>query len=179
MKYEIIVHLGRASPKAMLASLELWRSGPAARGGLDRTPRDFYTFSDNPAPNLPSANRKSVKLRFMDQKWEIIYYETSQGNFPVFEFIQSLDPKIKSKVIGVMELLKELGTLVGPPHSKKLTGTPPWELRILGSDNIRIFYVAVVSRKFLLLHAFLKKKQKTDKREIKTAINRLNDFKLR
>ena len=115
----------------------------------------------------------------MNQKWEIIYYETSQGNSPVFEFIQSLNPKIKSKVIGVIDLLKELGTLVGPPHSKKVTGTPLWELRILGGYNVRIFYVAVVNRKFLLLHAFLKKKQKTDAREIKTTIDRLNDFKSR
>jgi len=115
----------------------------------------------------------------MDKKWEIIYYETSQGNFPVFEFIQSLNPKIKSKIIGVIDLLKELGTLVGPPHSKKVTGTPLWELRILGGDNVRIFYVAVVNRRFLLLHAFLKKKQKTDAREIKTTIDRLNDFKSR
>ncbi|MBI2018803.1 type II toxin-antitoxin system RelE/ParE family toxin [Candidatus Daviesbacteria bacterium] len=115
----------------------------------------------------------------MDQKWEIIYYETSQGNSPVFEFIQNLDPKIKSKVIGVMDLLKELGTLIGPPHSKKVTGTPLWELRILGGDNIRIFYVAVVNRRFLLLHVFLKKKQKTDTKEIKTAINRLDDYKSR
>lgn len=113
----------------------------------------------------------------MDQKWEIIYYETSQGNSPVFEFIQNLDPKIKSKVIGVMNLLKELGTLVGSPHSKKIIGTPLRELRILGSDNIRIFYVAVVNRQFLLLHAFQKKKQKTDTREIRTAINRLDDYK--
>ena len=112
----------------------------------------------------------------MDQKWEIIYYETSQGNSPVFEFIQNLDPKIKSKVIGVMDLLKELGILVGPPHSKKVTGTPLWELRILGSDNIRIFYVAIVNRRFLLLHAFLKKKQKTDKKDARTAIDRLNDY---
>lgn len=115
----------------------------------------------------------------MDQKWDIIYFETPQGNSPVFEFIQNQNPKIKSKVIGVMNLLKELGILVGPPHSKKVTGTPLWELRILGSDNIRIFYVAVVNHKFVLLHAFYKKKQKTDKKEIKTAIDRLNDFKSR
>lgn len=115
----------------------------------------------------------------MDQKWEIIYYETSQGSSPVFEFIQNLNPKIKSKVIGAMDLLKQLGTLVGPPHSKKVTGTTLWELRILGSDNIRIFYVAVINRKFLLLHAFQKKKQKTDIKEIKTANDRLNDFKSR
>jgi len=113
----------------------------------------------------------------MDQKWEITYYETSQGNSPIFEFIQSLDVKIQNKIADVLDLLEEYGTLVGPPHSKKVTGTPLWELRILGGENIRIFYVAVIGRNFLLLHGFQKKKQKTDKREIKTAINRLNDYK--
>lgn len=115
----------------------------------------------------------------MDQKWEIIYYETPQGNSPVFEFIHNLDVKIQNKIATVLDLLEELGTLVGPPHSKKVTGTPLRELRILGSDNIRIFYVAVVNRKFLLLHGFQKKKQKTDTKEIKTAVDRLNDFKSR
>ncbi len=113
----------------------------------------------------------------MDQKWEIIYYATSQGKSPVFEFIQDLDVKVQNKIIEVLEQLEEFGTLLGPPHSKKVTGTPLWELRILGSDNIRIFYVTVVNRKFLLLHGFQKKKQKTDIREIKTAINRLADYK--
>lgn len=115
----------------------------------------------------------------MNQEWEIIYYETAQGNSPVFEFIQNLDPKIKSKVITAMNLLKEFGIMVGPPHSKKVTGTSLWELRILGRDNIRIFYVAYVNRKFLLLHAFQKKKQKTDKREMKTATDRLNEYQSR
>lgn len=113
----------------------------------------------------------------MDQKWEIIYYETSQSISPIREFIQSLDVKVQNKIADVLDLLEEYGTLVGPPHSKKVIGTPLWELRILGSDNIRIFYVAIFNRKFLLLHGFQKKKQKTDKREIKTAINRLNDYK--
>jgi len=47
------------------------------------------------------------------------------------------------------------------------------ELKII--YTIRIFYVAVVDKRFLLLHAF----QKTDKREIKTAIDRLNEYKQR
>ena len=115
----------------------------------------------------------------MDQKWKIIYYESSQGNSPVFEFIQNLDPKIKSKVIEILDLLKQFGILMGLPHSKKVTGTPLWELRILGGDNVRIFYVAVVNRRFLLLHAFFKKKQKTDTREIKNAINRLSEYNSR
>ncbi len=115
----------------------------------------------------------------MDQKWEIIYYETSQGNSPIFEFIQSLNVKVQNKIADVLDLLEEHGILLGYPHSKKLTGTPLWELRILGSDNIRIFYVAIINRRFLLLHGFQKKKQKTDTREIKTAINRLTDYEMR
>lgn len=115
----------------------------------------------------------------MDQGWKIIYYETSQGNSPVFELIQNLDIRVQNKIATVLDLLEELGILIGSPHSKKVTGTPLWELRILGSDNIRIFYVAVVNRKFLLLHGFQKKKQKTDKKEIKTAIDRLNEYKSR
>ena len=115
----------------------------------------------------------------MNQRWEIIYYETSQGKSPVFEFIQDLDTSVQNKVIEILELLEKFGILLGRPHSKKIIGTPLWELRILGSDNIRIFYVAVVNRKFLLLHTFAKKKQKTDKKEIKTAIDRLRNYKLR
>ncbi len=114
----------------------------------------------------------------MENKWEIIYYETTSGKSPVFDFIQSLDTKSKSKVIGVLDLLKELGIQIRSPHAKKLTGTNLWELRILGEANIRIFYVAIVNRKFLLLHAFAKKKQKTDKKEIKIANDRLKDYKL-
>lgn len=115
----------------------------------------------------------------MDQKWEIIYYETSQGKSPVLEFVQDLDVRAQNKIIEALEQLEEFGILLGRPHSKKVTGTPLWELRIVGSNNIRIFYLAVVNRRFLLLHAFAKKKQKTDIREIKTALDRLNDYKLR
>lgn len=115
----------------------------------------------------------------MDKKWEIIYYETNTGKSPVFEFIQDLNVSAQNKVVETLEQLEEFGTLLGHPHSRKVTGTLLWELRILGRDNIRIFYVAVVNRRFLLLHAFVKKKQKTDTREIKTAINRLEDYKSR
>lgn len=112
----------------------------------------------------------------MDTKWEIIYFETTSGKSPIFDFIQSLDVKVQNKIADVLDSLEEFGILLGSPHSKKLAGTPLWELRILGGDNIRIFYVAVVNRRFLILHVFQKKKQKTDSKEIKTAINRLNAY---
>lgn len=115
----------------------------------------------------------------MDEKWEIIYYETSQGSFPVFEFIQNLSVKAQNKVVETLEQLEKFGTLLGYPHSRKVIGAPLWELRILGGDNIRIFYAAIIHRRFLLLHAFIKKKQKTDAREIKTATKRFEDYKSR
>ena len=75
----------------------------------------------------------------MDPKWKIIYYETFQGKYPVLEFIQDLGVRAQNKIVEALEQLEEFGILLGRPHSKKVTGTPFWELRILGSDNIRIF----------------------------------------
>src|SRR3989344_50589 len=112
----------------------------------------------------------------MDSKWKLVYYETVQGASPVFNFIGSLELKTRLKVADTLDLLKEFGTRIGLPYAKKLTGSELWELRILGSDSIRIFYVAIVDKNFLLLHGFQKKKQKTDRKEIKTAERRLRDF---
>lgn len=52
------------------------------------------------------------------------------------------------------------------PYVKKLTGTSLWEIRILGGDSIRIFYVTMKIKTFFLLHAFKKKSQKTPSKEL-------------
>jgi phage-related protein len=109
--------------------------------------------------------------------WKIIYYQAdNQKKSPVYDFIESLDFKSQAKISSSFDLLERYGINLGIPHIKKLRNCDLWELRILGGDNIRIFYVAVKDRKFLLLHGFVKKKQKTDIREIKIALHRLNDY---
>lgn len=113
----------------------------------------------------------------MDEQWNILFYKTLQGDTPVNDFILSLELKAQSKVRDSIKLLRTFGVRLGSPHIKKLTGTELWELRILGSDSIRIFYVAVTSKNFLLLHGFKKKKNKTPSKEIKIAEDRLNDFR--
>lgn len=65
------------------------------------------------------------------------------------------------------------------PHSKKLIGTPLWEIRILGSDNVRVLFVTLVERQILLLHAFQKKRQKTPPKEISIALSRLTEYQNR
>jgi phage-related protein len=115
----------------------------------------------------------------MLQDWKILYYETTNGNSPIYDFISWLTPQNQAKISNTLDLLAQYGTFLGSPHVKKITGTDLWELRILGTNNIRIFYVAFVSKTFVLLHGFLKKKQKTDKKEIKTALERLREFSSR
>ena len=111
--------------------------------------------------------------------WEIEYYKTAEEKSPVESFIQDLDLRPRTKVYYVLNLLEEFGIRIGHPHAKKLTETDIWELRTLGQNNIRILYIALIGKEFLLLHGFWKKKQKTDLREIKIAETRLKDYKSR
>ena len=113
------------------------------------------------------------------QKWIIVYYESSSGNVPVYDFVESLSPIAKSKILNTFDLLTEFGIRLSSPHVKKVTGTELWELRILGGDSIRIFYITASGKTFLFLHGFIKKSQKTPKKEIKTALLRLKDHKSR
>lgn len=116
---------------------------------------------------------------YMEEQWDILLYKSPQGETPVNDFILSLELKAQSKVRGVIKLLRTFGIYTGSPHIKKLTGTDLWELRILGSDNIRILYIAITGRTFLLLHGFKKKKDKTPLKEITLALDRLAEFRSR
>ncbi len=115
----------------------------------------------------------------MDEAWKILFYKSPSGEQPVQKFIDSLELLVQSKVYNSIELLKEFNIRLGAPHVKKLTGTNLWELRILGTDSLRIIYIAVVGKTFLLLHGFKKKKQKTPPNEIKTALDRLSEYRNR
>lgn len=111
-------------------------------------------------------------------KWHIDYYQNINGKSPIFDFIESLETKNQAKIANTFDLLEHYGSNLGAPHVKKLRSFNLWELRILGSKNIRIFYVALSNKKFLLLHAFIKKKRKTDQKEIKIALKRLENIKI-
>lgn len=115
----------------------------------------------------------------MDEKWKIEYYKTTGKNSPVEEFVDRLEAKAQIKVSDTIDLLKEFGINLNLPHVKKVVGTPLWELRIVGQDSIRIFYITQTNKIFLLLHGFQKKKQKTDRKEIAIALKRLFNHELR
>ena len=103
---------------------------------------------------------------------KVVYYLSLNNQNPVKDFIDSLSIRQKAKIFQIFNLFEAYGLSAMIPHTKKIASTPLWEIRILGSDNIRIFYVAVKNNRVLVLHGFIKKKQKTPPKEISTALKR-------
>jgi len=103
--------------------------------------------------------------------WNVLFFETARGERIVFKFIESLQKPAISKISHYIDILEQRGPLLSMPYSKKLTNNI-FELRIRGREEVRIFY-SYVGDDIYLLHAYLKKSQKTPANEIKTAENRL------
>jgi len=106
--------------------------------------------------------------------WEVKFFQTKRGKYPVKDFLDKLNPPTLAKAIRSIELLENHGPFLRPPFAKKLT-SQLHELRIHGKQAIRIFYTTI-NNKYYLLHAFQKKSQKTPRKEIKLALDRVNDL---
>lgn len=115
----------------------------------------------------------------MHPKWTILFYEDPNGEKPVESFLISLNEATQAKIARTFDLLEEFGIGLGSPRLKKISGPSLWELRILGTDSIRIFYVTLTGKTFLMLHGFKKKTQKTPRKEITIAQHRLSRFYLK
>lgn len=113
--------------------------------------------------------------------YEIEFYEDENGKSAIADYINDLSYKASTnkecrvnlnKIIAYMDALEELGTRVGAPVTKHLDGEI-WELRPLRN---RFLYAYYKDNKFIILHNFIKKTQKTPKREIEQAQRNLRDY---
>jgi len=91
------------------------------------------------------------------------------------EFIELLSETAKGKTLNTIDLLEKHGKNLGMPHSKKIN-KELFELRVKGGLEIRILYGIIKGRAYLV-HGFVKKSNKTSKREIDTALKRLYNLK--
>src|SRR3989344_1267066 len=110
----------------------------------------------------------------MNSGWKIVYYTSASGENPVKKLLD-VHPKAKLKALRILSNIAEFGLSYAIPHIKKLTGTPLWEIRILGEDSVRILYVTKQGKQILLLHAFIKKTNKTPRKEIDISLARLSE----
>lgn len=114
----------------------------------------------------------------MQEEWEITYYETPTGRSPVREFIDGLPAKAQAKIAWSLDLLARFGVQLGEPYVKPIARREKlWELRVTISPNIyRLFYFAVSGRKFVLVHAFTKRSQRTPRKELDVAEARRKEY---
>ena len=83
-------------------------------------------------------------------KWEIEFYQDSQGNIPVQDFICQQSAKVEAKIHRHIDLLQDVGLSLGKPFVEKLAGSGIWELKIrYGSNRYRILYFASSGHKFI------------------------------
>jgi phage-related protein len=109
-------------------------------------------------------------------EWVIVGYQDARGRRPVNEFLDALPPRDRARVVRTIELLKTYGTELGMPYARHLTGKL-WELRVpSGGQAYRVLYFAYAEHRFVLLHAFSKKTQKTPRREIDVALRRMAEL---
>jgi len=71
---------------------------------------------------------------------------------------------VHSKIIKMLDFLGEYGYELKMPHTRSI-GRGIYELRVLGKENIRFFYIFRESRA-ILFYAIDKKTQKLSKRDM-------------
>lgn len=107
--------------------------------------------------------------RIILQEYEIIFYKTDNGEIPVKEFLDSLNLKMRAKMLMSIRIVRENGYQVRMPYSEELEDGI-FELRAkVGSDISRVLYFFVLGRKIVLTNGFVKKTQKTPRKEIDRA----------
>lgn len=113
--------------------------------------------------------------------YTVEFYEDVNGNSTVRDYIEQLvknsptdkNAKInKNKIFAYIKALQEYGTRIGKPIVKHIEGNL-WELRPL--RNL-IFFFYWKNNKFVLVHHFIKKSQKTPRKEIETAMRNVKDW---
>mgnify|MGYP000771030826 CR=1 FL=1 len=112
-------------------------------------------------------------------EFKLIAYEKENGEVPVEEFLDAVNPKMRAKIYGLMGILQEKGNMLREPYSKHLEDGI-FELRCkFGSDITRVLYFFYYEGKIILTNGFVKKTQKTPPEEIRLAKERRADFRER
>jgi len=92
--------------------------------------------------------------------------------------IAALPEDVRAKLTHIVDLMIAVGPeRMRQPHVKPLRDKL-WEMRMSGRDSIaRAIYVTVRGRRIVILHAFVKKTQKTPPQAIRLALMRAKELK--
>ena len=113
--------------------------------------------------------------------YELIFYHARNGQSEIEAHLDALAKEAQTnktsrinreKILAYMKALSLYGTRLGTPFVKHIEGDL-WELRPLRN---RIFFFYWKDKRFVLLHHFMGRSQKTPAKEIQRAKLNLKDF---
>lgn len=91
--------------------------------------------------------------------------------------ILALPDTLAARYIVLTRRMVALGPHLGEPHTKAF-GEGLFELRLKGAEGIaRVFFCALIGKRIVMLHSFIKKSDKTPLREQAIAERRLKEVK--
>ncbi|MCR5318278.1 MAG: type II toxin-antitoxin system RelE/ParE family toxin [Treponema sp.] len=101
----------------------------------------------------------------IEKKLQVEFFKTEQNNEPVRDFLKALSQEDK-KSVGANIMAVEMLWPISYPSVRKLD-TDLWEVRSNISDKriCRVMFT-VEDKRMILLHAFVKKTQKTPKEDM-------------
>jgi len=104
--------------------------------------------------------------------YNITYYREA-----VQEEIIDLPNTLAARYIVLTRRMMALGPNLGEPHTKAF-GEGLFELRLKGAEGIaRVFFCTLIGKRIVMLHSFIKKSDRTPKRELAVAESRLKEIK--
>ena len=103
-------------------------------------------------------------------EWQIKYYSTK-----IEKEVLKLPSGLLARYLRLTDLMLEFGSNLGLPHTQPIEHGL-FELRVKSKEGIaRVFFCTKVGKKIIMLHSFIKKSQKTPKKEIKIAKIRMSE----
>lgn len=104
--------------------------------------------------------------------YTITYYSEAVQND-----ILALPDTLAARYIVLTRRMIVLGPHLGAPHTKAF-GQGLFELRLKGAEGVaRVFFCTLVGKRIVMLHSFVKKSDKTPRRDREIAETRMKEVK--
>lgn len=104
--------------------------------------------------------------------WKVTFYSAALETE-----IERLPAGLLAHFLRYAERMEIYGPDLGMPHTRAIGGGL-FELRLKTAEGIaRVFYCTIVDRRIVMLHQFVKKSEKTPRKELDIARKRLKEVK--
>ena len=101
--------------------------------------------------------------------WIIDFYDGVEDS------IMDMPPKIQARMLRLLDLMEEHGANLGSPHTEPM-GNNLFEVRAKAKEGIgRALFCYLKGKHIVILHAFVKKTQKTPKKDLDLAKLRMKE----